>query len=618
MAVERSAEVMLPGTARTYAPTSFRPSSIDVAGAELDGIHETIEAKVMIVDDEALTIEVLQTFLEEAGYKHFVSTTEPSEAIALLQVERPDILLLDLMMPGITGFDILTAMRGDEALQHLPVLMLTASSEPEAKLRALDLGVTDFLAKPVDPSELALRLRNTLAAKAYRDRLAHYDALTGLPNRKRFVDRVNWALAQSERQGTHGAILQVGLDRFKQVNEALGPAVGDSLLCAVAVRLQECVRDGDVVARALAHDARPVVSRLGGDEFTVLLPAITEPHRAATVARRILEVMTPPFQVMGQELFVTCGIGIAVFPGDGNADDAILNSAGVALRHAKAQGRHVHHFYSRELNAQSRSRLSLEGELRRVLDRGQMEIFYQPKVDLRNSQLTGAEALIRWRHPDRGLVSPGEFIPLAEEAGLIVPLGEWVLSQTCRQIRLWLSAGLTPPPISVNVSSQQLRQGRLAQSVRSALDAAAIDAGYLTLELTESSIMENARENISTLAELKQTGIKISIDDFGTGYSSLSYLKRFPLDELKIDRSFVIDVEADADGSAIVVAIIAMAHSLGLRVVAEGVETAGQREFLRLHGCDECQGYLFDRPIPADAFGARLEAGTLPCWRAHA
>jgi diguanylate cyclase (GGDEF)-like protein len=575
-----------------------------------------VEAKVMMVDDEALTIEVLQTFLEDAGYKHFVSTTEPGEAIPLLLAEHPDILLLDLMMPRITGFDILTAMRDDDALQHLPVLMLTASSDPEAKLRALDLGVTDFLAKPVDPSELALRLRNTLAAKAHRDRLAHYDALTGLPNRKRFVDRVNWALDQSRRHGTHGAILQVGLDRFKQVNEALGPAVGDSLLRAVALRLQECVRESDVVARAAAHDARAVLSRLGGDEFTVLLPIVAEPHRAATVARRILAVMTPPFQVMGHELFVTCCIGIAVFPGDGNVDDTILNSAGVAMRHAKAQGRHVHQFYSRELNAQSRSRLSLEGELRRVLDRGQMELFYQPKVDLRSGQLTGAEALARWRHPERGLIGPGEFIPLAEESGLILPLGEWVLSEACRQIRAWLSAGLTPPAIAVNVSSHQLRQGRLAQSVRSALDMAGIEAKYLALELTESSIMENAHENISTLSELKQTGIKLSIDDFGTGYSSLSYLKRFPLDELKIDRSFVIDVEADAEGSTIVIAVIAMAHSLGLRVVAEGVETSGQLEFLRLHGCDECQGYLFDRPLPAEAFGARVETKTLPYRRA--
>jgi diguanylate cyclase (GGDEF)-like protein len=476
----------------------------------------------------------------------------------------------------------------------------------------LKLGATDFLAKPVDSSELVLRLRNTLAAKAYQDQLAYCDGLTGLPNRERFLDRLDWTIRFSKRYGTNGAVLQIGLDRFKQINEALGPGIGDRLLRGVAQRLDESLRDTDVVARATEKESQPLLSRMAGDEFTVLLPALAKGADAGAVAQRILDIVAAPFNIGGHELFVTCCIGIALYPADGTARDSILKAAAVSMRHAKRERRDSYRYFSKELNAQSLDRLSLETELRRAIERGELELFYQPKVDLKSNRLVGAEALVRWRHPQRGMVSPGDFIPLAEETGLIIPLGQWVLNTACQQVRTWEATGRQAPRVSVNVSSHQFRQRVLARDVQAALSGSGIAARHLCLELTESAIMEHAQDNVRTLAALKESGVSLSIDDFGTGYSSLSYLKRFPIDEIKIDRSFVSGVEREKDNAAIVTAIIVMAHSLGLRVVGEGVETPVELEYLQQQGCDECQGFLYSRPLPAADFGALLMAQSLP------
>jgi EAL domain-containing protein (putative c-di-GMP-specific phosphodiesterase class I) len=333
---------------------------------------------------------------------------------------------------------------------------------------------------------------------------------------------------------------------------------------------------------------------------------------AGTVAQRILDIVAAPFNIGGHELFVTCCIGIALYPADGTARDPILKAAAVSMRHAKRERRDSYRYFSKELNAQSLDRLSLETELRRAIERGELELFYQPKVDLKSNRLVGAEALVRWRHPQRGMVSPGDFIPLAEETGLIIPLGQWVLNTACQQVRTWEAAGRQPPRVSVNVSSHQFRQRTLARDVQAALSGSGIAARHLCLELTESAIMEHAQDNVRTLMALKDSGVSLSIDDFGTGYSSLSYLKRFPIDEIKIDRSFVSGVERDKDNAAIVTAVIAMAHSLGLRVVAEGVETPLELAYLLQQGCDECQGFLYSRPLPAADFGALLMAQSLP------
>ena len=569
-----------------------------------DNTQALKSAVVMIVDDEPINIEVTQVYLEEAGYWQFASTSEPLEAMALLAAKRPDVLLLDLKMPKMSGFEILERMQAENILKDVPTIVLTSSTDAETKLKALELGATDFLAKPVDPSELVLRVKNTLAAKAYRDRLANFDLLTGLPNRRSFMERLEWAIKNAERYVHAGAVLHIDLDRFKQVNEALGPKAGDRLLQDVAVRIEQCLRSTDTVGRLGDAGSQPSLSRLAGDEFTILLPAIARPENAAIVAKRVLDCVTGPFTLEAQELSVTCSIGIAVFPEDGKEADTVLRNAEVAMHHAKRSAKGTYQFYSNELNARALHRLSISNELRAGLERDELRLFYQPKLDVKTNALAGAEALVRWQHPVKGLVGPGEFIGIAEETGLIVPLGEWVLHAACKQIQQWDSAGLPVPKIAVNVSSQQFQHGQLAQTVRSALEATRVEPRCLSIELTESVLMDNAQRNVEILESLKAMGIQLSMDDFGTGYSSLSYLNRFPLDELKIDRSFLAAIQGAADHSAIVVAIIAMAHSLGLRVVAEGVETVEQLDFLKRQNCDEFQGFLMSKPVPADAFAA--------------
>ena len=577
------------------------PAAMPALDAGLDS-EPADSPVVMMVDDEQLNLEVLQTFLEEAGYKEFVSVTEPDKALGLLAERHPDVLLLDLVMPGMSGFEILERMRADETLRHIPVIVLTSSTDAETKLKALELGATDFLGKPTDPSELALRLRNTLSAKAYRDRLANYDPVTGLPNRRLLIDRLERLLRETARAGANGAVMHVHLDRFRQITEAFGLGIGDSLMKGVAMRL-------DLGIRSSASGKLPKIYRTGDDEFALLLPGLGRGDDTAAVAQALLSAMAAPFRAGGQDLSITAGIGIAAFPDDGMEASALASHAGVAARHANEQGGKGYQFYAKELNATSLKRLSVESELRRALEQGELRLYYQPKVRAHNGRGTGAEVLVRWAHPDRGLVSPAEFIPIAEETGLIVPLGEWVLRAACAQSRAWQNAGLRVPRITVNVSGKQFHAPQMTETVVSALKASGLAPQYLGIELTESAVMGNAERHIRTLHELKALGVTLSIDDFGTGYSSLSYLKRFPLDELKIDRSFVSGVDTDPDNAAIVIAIIVMAHSLGLSVVAEGVETQAQLAFLKSKACDECQGFLFARPMPAEAFG-KLLAGS--------
>jgi len=583
-------------------------------GQESDHAAESV---IMMVDDEPINIEVLQTFLQDAGYKKFVSTSNPLEALDLIAAHRPDVVLLDIVMPEMSGFEILKRMRKEEAYAHVPVIFLTSSTDADTKLMALELGATDFLAKPVDSSELALRLRNTLSAKAYRDRLANYDTVTGLPNRRLFMDRIERALRDTANTGAAGAVLQLNLDRFKQVNEALGLNIGDSVLKAVAMRLDLALRGAAAAYLDGPKAVPPVLARLGGDEFTVLLTGIGKAEHATPVAQSLVNAIAGPFRAGGEEVFLSASVGVTIFPDDGMEAGTLINNAGVAMRHAKEQGGNGYQLYSKEQNARSLRRLSLEGELRRAIERDELRLFYQPKVRVANGRGSGAEALVRWQHPERGLLGPNEFIPVAEETGLVVPLGEWVLRTACTQSADWIRAGLRVPRISVNVASPQFRTQRFPQTVGSALEDADLDPRYICLELTESAMMEDAPRSVRFLQELKEIGVRLSIDDFGTGYSSLSYLKRFPLNELKIDRSFVMGVDTDADNAAIVIAIIAMARGLGLSVCAEGVETKSQLGLLKRHDCDECQGFLFSKPMPTEAFAKLLgsPAGSAPAVR---
>ncbi len=429
--------------------------------------------------------------------------------------------------------------------------------------------------------------------------LAYFDSLTGLPNRLLFKEHLGHALAHATRTNKVAAILFLDLDRFKQINDTLGHSIGDKLLQRVAECLVICVRKCDTIGRGRGDDLASSVSRLGGDEFTVLLTDIDTVQEAARVALRIINTVSQPFNLDGHEVIITTSIGISLYPDDGKDVVTLIKNADTAMYHAKDQGRNNFQFYNQSMNSTAYERLVLENHLRKALEREEFVLYYQPQFDIATAEILGVEALIRWRHPDLGMVSPAVFIPLAEETGLIIQIDEWVLKTACAQNKAWQEAGLPPIIMAVNLSGQNFIRKNLLGIIARIIDDTRLDPHYLELELTESVLMKNARETATTLRVLKDMGLHISIDDFGTGYSSLSYLKRFPLDTLKIDQSFIREVTSDPDNAAITTAIIAMAHSLKLRVVAEGVETEEQLAFLRDHGCQAMQGFLYSRPLPA-------------------
>jgi diguanylate cyclase len=571
-------------------------------GTPLRAASELSDVTVMMVDDEPMMIEVTQTYLEDAGYRRFVSVTDPRVAVATARLKRPGLILLDLMMPGMNGFEVLTQIRQDESLRYVPVIVLTAATDPASKLRALELGATEFLAKPVDESELKIRVRNSLAFKVYQDRLANDDPLTGLPNRRVFMERLKPAMAaEAMRRGRQLALLQINLDRFRQVNDSLGHRAGDALLAHVAERLRHLALFA--VGPTLSSPSHPpVLARLGGDEFGLMLPDLDHPDRAGAMAGEILHELARPFQIDGQDLFITPSIGIAMHPGEARDEAALLSNAGVAMKHAKSSGRNAFRFYSPELNSASRERLSLETQLRRALERNELVMYYQPKIDLSTGQIGSAEALMRWLHPQMGMVPPARFIPIAEESGLIVEMGEWVVHKVCQQMEVWrLTEGLDVQ-VSVNVARHGLTSGSLEQVVADALQRHQIGPGRLVLELTESMLMDRVELMAAKLRALRALGVELSIDDFGTGYSSMSYLKQFPVQELKIDRSFVKDSTEDATDAAIVKALVVLGHSLNMRVVAEGVETEAQRALLARLACDCYQGFLCSPAVPPADF----------------
>ncbi|MBL8481381.1 MAG: EAL domain-containing protein, partial [Rhodocyclaceae bacterium] len=433
--------------------------------------------------------------------------------------------------------------------------------------------------------------------------LAHHDALTGLPNRVLLMDRLNHAIAAARRHGGCIAVIFLDLDRFKNVNDTLGHLAGDQMLREVASRLQGCLREDDTVARQ------------GGDEFIVLLENLQDVAEADRVAQKLISIFVTPFPIGDQELYLGTSMGISLYPHDGHDAETLLRHADTAMYHAKDSGRNDFRFYAREMNTVVQQRMELERHLRTAVEREELKLVYQPIVDFSTGSIVGAEALLRWNHKDLGAVSPARFIPIAESTGLIQPIGAWVLAEACRQARQWRELGYMGLRVAVNVSAPQLLRGNLKSVLAQILSAPGVDARLLTLELTESVIIENADEAAATLRDIAQTGIQLAIDDFGTGYSSLSYLRRFPFHKLKIDRSFVQDVTTDRNDAAIVAAIIAMSHSLGLRTVAEGVETAGQLTFLRGQGCDEAQGYFLGVPMSPADFLALLAAKAQPNGR---
>ncbi|MBW3498551.1 EAL domain-containing protein [Janthinobacterium sp. NKUCC08_JDC] len=705
-------------------------------------------AKILLVDDQEVNLRLLEHLLQSGGYTAITSTLDARAVAGLHQRHQFDLIILDLVMPGMSGYEVMDALRPLELEGYLPVLVIAA--DPDAKLAALEAGARDFISKPFDALEVLTRIRNMLevrllhrAARHYntllertvgqrtaelqrfrgamdattdaiflvdvlgmtlvdvndgacrllgyartellalapgtllpsppapplaalpggaahlatevteyelvrrdlslipvelgwhwyaqapvtggysgtpgaggllliavaRDiserrqaqerlkHLAHYDGLTGLPNRSLFYQTLAQAVELAQEKSWRIVVLFIALDRFKSINDTLGAALGDELLRQFSNRLVECVR------------LRDTVGRLGNDEFALILTMSRNQQEAVAVANQVREALRAPFDLRGHAATLTASIGIAMYPDDATDPETLIKYANTAMGGAKQAGRDGYRFFTAGMNVQVLARLDLELALRHALEHDQFILYYQPKVDLRTGRISGVEALLRWRRPGYGLVAPAEFVPVLEDTGLIVRVGAWVIQAACRQIAEWRDSEVGPVHVAVNVSSRQFAEGDLEGEVTRALAHHNVAPELLELELTETALMSNAERTIVVLGKLKKIGVKVAIDDFGTGYSSLAYLQRFPIDKLKIDIAFVRNITSNPNDAAIALAIVSMAHSLKLSVVAEGVESRPQLEYLRRNRCDEIQGFYFSRALPALELGQMIVAG---------
>ena len=694
-------------------------------------------ARILVVDDEPVNVQLLEYLLKTTGYENVSSTYDPRQVVALHLKHRFDLIILDLHMPGMDGFEVMEALKPLESDSWLPVLVVTA--EPDKKLAALEAGARDFIGKPIDTVEVMTRIRNLLevrllhresidygsqlerqvrertaelarfrgamdatpdalflidtasmamvdvsegacrmlgfsrdallridpvalglATRTQLERLlgggpahdgeseseadivetellraggegsvaveiswklqeqdvghaaqrmliavardiserlqaqenlrhaASYDALTGLPNRTLFFENLRDTIELAQDKNWRVAVLCITLDRFKVINDTLGTRGGDELLRQFSTRLVRCVK------------VRDSVGRLGGDEFALILTMPREQQDAVNMANDVRDSLRLPFDLHGQPAALTASIGIAMYPDDTTDPGALVKYADTAMVRAKEAGRDGYRFFTAGMNVQVLARLDLELALRGALEDSQFVLHFQPKMELNTGRIAGTEALLRWHRPGYGLVYPAEFVPVMEETGLVVRVGDWIIDEACRQIAAWNAAGVRDVRVAVNVSSRQFVEGDLEGVIKDALARHDVEPGLLELELTESALMQNAERTTEVLTRLKALGIRIAIDDFGTGYSSLAYLKRFPIDKLKIDIAFVRDIVNNPDDAAIALAIISMAHSLHMQVIAEGVETRAQMAYLRRHRCDQIQGFYFSRALPAD------------------
>ncbi|MBV1931165.1 MAG: EAL domain-containing protein [Porticoccaceae bacterium] len=689
-----------------------------------------------MIDDDLVACEIARDLLESNGFVVSLAN-DGLQGLARFKSEQPDLILLDVEMPNMDGFEVCQHLRALPEGAHIPVIMITGRDDLEAVEEAFEVKATDFVTKPFSWAVLVQRIRYLLraattltelarseqrllsaqkmASLGYWDwdiasdmlylsaqacevvgdssqnfktgsdffniiheddrhqfraeidtnrletkpwllecrivtaaddvrtikvsgesrrneanqsskwlmgtllditeqrrseetirRMAFYDDVTGLHNRIAFVDELELVLNLHKRMDATLAVLYMDLDEFKRVNDSLGHHVGDNLLKQFADRLNEDLRASDLLARG---GGSAVLARLGGDEFTLFLSGLRDKADASLVAQRIHDNLEQPFLLRANssdetfdshEIYITTSIGIALYPDDGQNADELLKNADTAMYAAKRAGKNGHRFYINEMNERALERLEMEGRLRSAPDRQEFSLHYQPQLELATGKLVGVEALLRWKNAELGNVSPGDFIPLAEETGQIISIGSWVLEEACRQATEWLAQGLPSLRVAVNLSGIQFRHGRFEEEVAEVLKKTGLSPELLELELTESIIMGEVEQNIAALCKLKSMGVMISIDDFGTGYSSLSYLRRFPIDSLKIDQSFIRSLETDLNNVAITNAIIAMGHSLGFVVVAEGIETKQQLEFLKTQGCEIGQGYLFSKPVPAE------------------
>jgi diguanylate cyclase (GGDEF)-like protein len=565
------------------------------------------QPSLLVVDDVLENIHELIEALK-GSYRIRVACNGPKALEIVLGSAPPDLVLLDIMMPGMDGYEVCRRIKATAVGNRIPVIFVTVVDSTQDKVKGFELGAADYVTKPLDIEEVRARIRTHLelsrlrhfledlveqrtamlevSEEKYRT-LAHRDPLTGLPNRMLFAEMLAHAIVHADHHQSQFALLYLDLDNFKTINESLGHTLGDQLLIMVGERLQALLPERDMIGR------------IGGDEFNILLDCSDPTSAVDLTAQRMIDALAEPFVLDGHSVFAGISIGIALYPADGSNAETLQSNADAALHQAKLHGRGILRFFSPELTSRAKERLTLEADLRYALDGTGLEVYYQPQVDLISGRIVGLEALARWQHPTRGMVMPGEFIPLAEESGLIVRLGDWVLHAACRQIKAWSLAGLTPRQTAVNISAIQLSRGRLVDSVRTALADTGISPDQLELEITESFVMVDRENAFRTLAELKALGVRLSIDDFGTGYSSLAYLQQLEVHKLKIDISFVRDMASNSGNASIVKAIIALGHSLGLEVIAEGVEDQGQARYLRSLQCDVMQGYLVSQPLPA-------------------
>ncbi len=555
--------------------------------------------KILIAEDDPVSSRLLESVLARWGYE-IVVTADGKEALEELNSEDPPrIAILDWMMPKVDGVEVCRQVREQEAQNYTYLILLTAKNQKDDIIKGLASGADDYITKPFDSHELELRLKAGRRVIELEDKLKHqafHDRLTDLPNREQFINRLGRVNKRSKFvENSMFAVLFLDLDRFKVINESLGHVRGDELLVAVAQRIETSTRPSDIIAR------------FGGDEFAVLLNNIKNRKDATIVADRLQSDFSMPFNLSGHEVMTTASIGIAMSETNYEDEEDILRDADLAMYRAKAGGKARYEIFDTTMHSEAMNLLQLEADLRQAISRNELSVNYQPIVSLGDKRVNGIEALLRWNHPERGFVSPMEFIPVAEETGLISSLGEWILRKACAQNKIWHDAGYGHLCIGVNFSSRQFQHQDIPGLVKSVLDETGMPAHSLNIEITESIAMES--RSIKILNELTDMGIKTSIDDFGTGYSSLGSLKQFPIDTIKIDRSFVKEITLDPNVETIVKAIIAMAHSLNMKVVAEGVETKEQQDFLQSNKCDELQGYLFSPPVTEDKFITLLEKG---------
>jgi diguanylate cyclase (GGDEF)-like protein len=549
------------------------------------------QKKILIVEDESIIAEDISDSLISLGYRITGMVYSGEEAIEAAAQFRPDLVLMDVNLQG--EMDGITAAAEIRSRFQIPVVYLTAYTDENTLRRVNATKPYGYIVKPFEEKNLHTTIQLALHKH-------EYDSLTNLPNRSLLREQLNQVLDKQKELPAIIPVITLSLDRINRINSTLGHDIGDSVLCKVAQRLSNCRENISIVAR------------LEAAEFAIVIQPVTEKQDAAKIAQNILDIVAQPMIINGSELYLTASIGISLSPNDASDGDQLLKNAYTAMYDSQQQGGNNYQFYMAKVADSSINIFTQETCLRNALKRSEFEVYYEPQIEIKTGKIIGAEALVRWNHPERGRVSPAEFIPMAEEMGLIAPLGEWVLETACRQTKAWQTQGLPPLRVAVNLSARQFEQKNLTERVSQILRETNLEPKCLELELTEGLILQDETAAHQAFTVWRDMGIRIAIDDFGTGYSSLSYPKRFPFDAIKIDKSFIRDIADDRQNAAITIAIIQMAHYMNMTVIAEGVENESELAFLCAHGCDEIQGYFFSRALPRDEFEALLKSDK--CW----